>query len=291
MTPRRRNGFTLVELVLVGSLVVILLVILLPYVGQLREGSQRAACQGRLRLVRDGLFRYAAENDNAYPRTPYAAGTDGYVAYTGATDSDPFRPGTGAQVQPNDVTASLWLLVRGAQVPGTEVFVCPSTWDTPDPLRVAARQRGNFAGPEHLSYSYAMPFSSMANYRLDDTLVSSFALLADLNPAAGGDDGVVRVGYQAPPLELSAVNSPNHNRAGQNVLFSDGSVRWATTPYVGAGNDGADGTGTGDNIYTALAPEPLRQGEQPPANAPGYDGPTVGPAYQYDAYLVPDARD
>jgi hypothetical protein len=40
------------------------------------------------------------------------------------------------------------------------------------------------------------------------------------------------------PTEWS--NSPNHNGAGQNVLFTDGNVRWCTSPNVGR---------DGDNIY------------------------------------------
>ena len=80
------------------------------------------------------------------------------------------------------------------------------------------------------------------------------------------------------------MNSPNHAHAGQNVLYADGSVRWMRTPYCGVVT--SPGVG-GDNIYTARAPVPLN-GQIPPANGVGYWGPSIGPAWETDSYLVPE---
>jgi hypothetical protein len=44
----------------------------------------------------------------------------------------------------------------------------------------------------------------------------------------------------------------------------------------------------GDNIYTALAPQPLVDA-RPPHAEPGAAGANIGPAYRYDTYLVPPA--
>ena len=299
---RRRGGFTLLELVVVLGVGLVLIVTLVPYLMALREGSRRVACADGLRQALGGFVAYRASNDNVYPRTifePAAEGPAGWTAFTGAGDDRPFEPGAGEQVAANDVTASLWLLVRGGFVPETGVFVCPSSGDEPDPLRkvvsgqarrVGPRERGNFAGPNHLSYGYADPFSAVEGYSLnDDLLPPEFAVLADAGPAPTDPAGAFPVAADARPIELAAGNSPHHNRAGQNVLYADGGVRWRTSPYVGVGLDDG-GVPDGDNIYTALRPAPLAAGDDVPPDAPGVVGRAVGPSYPYDSYLVPWAE-
>ncbi|MEM6315851.1 MAG: hypothetical protein AAF743_17310, partial [Planctomycetota bacterium] len=91
-----------------------------------------------------------------------------------------------------------------------------------------------------------------------------------------------------------AGNSPNHNRAGQNVLFADNSVRWHETPYVGYGYTAATGDKPptlGDNIYSAMSIEPLLATYPGPFTTPGYIGRSIAPAHVNDSYLVPTAQD
>jgi len=277
---RRHGGFSLVELLVVLGIGVILLSIFVPYLQNVRESNHRLACQDNLRRIQVALTAYAADNGNNFPRVRYDAehNPNGYVAFTGAYAADPFA--ADSAVKPNDVTASLWLLLRLELLQGPEVFVCPSSGDSADPMvdegwrAVSAKERGNFRAARHLSYSYASPFSSAVDYRLNDTQPSEFAVLADKNP---GLPDVTAAGFDAPPLEQSRGNSRNHNRAGQNVLYADGHVAFARTPYCGYGND---------NIYTALTQTPLL-GAKPPATSRGFLGAKIGPSWQADSYLVP----
>jgi prepilin-type processing-associated H-X9-DG protein len=278
-----RRAFTYIELLALLGVAGILLAIFVPYLSAVRESDRRLRCQDNLRRLRDALQTYAGENRNNYPRTLYdpRINRDGYTAFTGADAGNPFSVAVG----PSDVTASLWLLVRGRQITDLSVFVCPSTRDWPD-RSAGAVSRSNFHSPANLSYSYASPFSGFSEYHLNsDWLGASCALMADKNPGVSA----ASVAHDADPLELAKANSPNHGRAGQNVLYADGSVSFQMTPYCGAGRD-PDAGSDGDNIYTALAPHPLA-GDRPFYAGNGFVGRQFGPSYRYDSYLVPTEED
>ncbi|MGH7177543.1 MAG: hypothetical protein ACREJC_09205, partial [Tepidisphaeraceae bacterium] len=185
--------------------------------------------------------------------------------------------------------ASLWLLVRGGLVSDPRAFICPSSSDAPDSLTdstgkfVKPVARGNFRRARNLSYSYATPFSNAPGYRMDDTRKSDFAILADMNPGISRGDDITGPSSRSSMIEQSKANSNNHNKAGQNVLYADGSVSFERTPYVGVGR--SHGV-PGDNIYTALSATPLN-GQTPPADGNGYWSPQIGPAWASDSYLVP----
>jgi prepilin-type processing-associated H-X9-DG protein len=284
----RGGGFSLVELLVVIGIVVILLSIFMPYVAKVRETENRARCAENLRQILGGLQLYAHANHNLYPSVTYdpAHNPRGYVAFTGINSPDPFANDT--QVRPNDVTASLWLLVRAGQAqPGA--FICPSSGETPDVSNPAVwRQRSNFSSGQHLSYSYALPFSDALGYVLNEFLPADFALMADKNPGTSRSRGSDATGpaYNDPPIQVATANSNNHGRAGQNVLYADGHVAFQATPYCGVGA-GAQR----DNIFTALRRTPLKKGESPPGEGNGVIGRDVGPAWDKDSYLVPTEQD
>lgn len=281
------RGFSLVELLVVIGITVILFSIFVPYVMKVRETENRAKCAENLRMIAAGLQSYARLNRGLLPRVIYDPlhNPYGYCAFTGAASPNPFA--RDSQVKPNDVTASLWLLVR-AGLASPNLFVCPSTSEAPGPGGPADwRQRSNFTGQQHLSYSYASPFSSALGYTLNDYLPADFALMADKNPgkSPNGSD-VTGPSYGDPPLEMARANSNNHGRAGQNVLYADGHVAFQTTPYCGVGKGLQR-----DNIYTALTAKPLQKGQSPPAEMRGVVGRDIGPAWDHDSYLVPTEQD
>lgn len=290
------RGFTVVELLVVLGIFIILLAIFIPYVLSIREESNRSRCANNLRLIRNALQAYAQDNDRNYPSVRYdiANRPQGYTAYSGTEDPDPFA--AESAVQPNDVTASLWLLVRRGLIADTVMFVCPSTNDYRDRLAdsvgrtVDAARRGNFRSPANLSYSYASPFSDAAGYRLNsDWLNSSFALMADKNPGTrGGDDDVTAPAYDADEMALARANSNNHAGAGQNVLYPGGNVEFVRTPYSGVGYAGGRGR---DNIYTARARGSTTQPTQVPVEAKGFCGQGYSPAAPDDSYLIPTDDD
>jgi hypothetical protein len=264
--PRRRRAFTYIELLAMLAIL------------------------DNLLLLRNALDAYAGDNHHDFPRTTYdpALNANGYTAFTGPYAGNPFSVAVG----PNDATASLWLLVRKGYVKDLSIFVCPSSRQTPDSLvgvmgePVNAEQRSNFRSSANLSYSYASPFSGYADYRLNsDALPAQFATMADKNPGSSA----ALVPHDASPLELARGNSLNHQRAGQNVLYADGSASFQVTPYCGVGRDTSHPDG--DNIYTALAAKPLTPGDSPFYAGNGFCGRQYGPSYQYDTFLVPTEED
>jgi prepilin-type N-terminal cleavage/methylation domain-containing protein len=285
----RRSAFTMIELVVVVLIVGVLLSIFIPFLRKSRETENRVRCAENLRAIATGLSDYARANEAAYPRVVHDTTNHpgAYFAYTGPFARNPFA-GDG-RVSANDVTASLWLLVRGGYLqPG--VFVCPSSGDVADDLTgpdgktvVPASERSNFRRARNLSYSLASPFIASPGYRFNaNLLMSDFVILADKNPGRSGGSDVTAPANNAPPLEMARANSHNHRRAGQNVLYADMHVEFRKDPYCAQG---------GDNIYTARAATPLPDASTPDMTPSGVLGREFGPAWKADSYLVPTAEE
>jgi hypothetical protein len=280
----------MMELTVLILILLLLLSIFIPFIHKTRETDHRVRCQSNLRAIGTALSRYAKENSGSFPRVVHdTANTSGaYFAYTGPYAPNPFA-GDG-RVSANDVTASLWLLVRGGYAPPA-TFICPSSSDYADPLTDPAGKgtestaRSNFKRARNLSYSYASPFSAAASYKFNEYLPSDFALVADRNPGKSGGSDVTGPAYNAPPLEQAKANSHNHGRAGQCVLYADMHVEFRQSPYCGFGYYSTGSAG--DNIYTVLAPTPLPDQPMPDVTTKGVVGSEYGPAWKADSYLVP----
>jgi hypothetical protein len=109
---------------------------------------------------------------------------------------------------------------------------------------------------------------------LTDTLKSGFVLMADASPGAAA----ATVRRDAPPLEFAAANTPLHRRAGQNVLYSEGTVLWMPMPYCGMNND---------NIYTVRGERGSTQPTSQPSTASGATDPAILPTAADDSFLLP----
>ena len=78
---RRDAALTLVELLVVMSIVGVLVALLLPAVQQARAAARRTACQNNLRQLGLAIAQYTNVHDGAFPRT-YHAGTEQSWVYT-----------------------------------------------------------------------------------------------------------------------------------------------------------------------------------------------------------------
>ncbi len=271
------------ELLVIVVIFLLLLSIFIPFIRKTRETDHRVRCQSNLRGIGLALSKYASANSGMFPRVVADTGGNfnGYFAFTGPYASNPFS-GDG-KVSANDVTASLWLLVRQGYAPA-ELFICPSSGDMADPVSDASGQstaresRSNFKHARNLSYSYACPFSLAAGYKFNEFLAADFVLAADKNPGKSGTSDVTGPAFNDPPLELAKANSNNHRRAGQSVLYADMHVEFRKSPYAALG---------GDNIYTALAERPYPETPQPDLTVRGVVGSDYSPAWKVDSYVVP----
>jgi prepilin-type N-terminal cleavage/methylation domain-containing protein len=108
MSKVRRNGFTLVELLVVIGIMALLIGILLPVLGRARSAARQTKCASNLRSVGQGLMVYAADFKGAFPaayiyegmriganvQTPDAA-TDGYIHWSSFIYSNKSKAGAG----------------------------------------------------------------------------------------------------------------------------------------------------------------------------------------------------
>ena len=110
-----RRGFTLVELLVVISIIALLIGLLLPAVGRARRSAQQARCLTNQRGIHQGLVAWAQNNDESYP---LPSAVDRMNATEGDDSTDPsLKNRTGA-------VWSLLIFNRIVSEPGA--FVSPA---------------------------------------------------------------------------------------------------------------------------------------------------------------------
>jgi prepilin-type processing-associated H-X9-DG protein len=193
--------------VLVAAAVLFLAVSLVPsaliYV---RRAHARLACANNLRELHHGLTTYADLHDGRFPQVA----SEGRHAVAGI-------------VAP--------MLADAQCLPQALAVDCPAAsdgtwrcWSLEEVDAMAPEEFRQVAPRLAGTYSYALGFRDEAGglygYTRSDN--GGLPLMADMAPRD--------------PNDISHGNSPNHG-GGQNVLYIDGSVKFATNRYVGVNGD------------------------------------------------------
>ena len=76
---RRREGFTLAELLVTVGVIAVLMAILLPSLVRAREQARRVSCMSNLRQLTSGYLHFAQANDGALPINKIGQGSRGWV--------------------------------------------------------------------------------------------------------------------------------------------------------------------------------------------------------------------
>ena len=262
----------------------------------LSEQEKRTACAANLRQIGDAISQYRSDNAGGlFPRTSFAFGPP--VAPTWGTpyaadgkpgpiaNADPFDAASPAAVAPADVTAALFLLVRTEGVKPA-AFVCPSTDATPFDFGGGAHSAAewtNWPGASgvrsHLSYALSNPYAGQDAVNQGFHLTrpdATYVFVGDIGP---GGEAETQLAPASAGDAVRQANSPNHQGDGQNLLYGDGHVDFATTPFAGS---------HGDNVYTAGGPECASQW---PATRKGPARLAASPADADDSILLPEASD
>jgi prepilin-type processing-associated H-X9-DG protein len=247
-----RNGLTLTDVCIVLSVAVLVIGVILPaMMTRSRDNSGRVKCASNLRQIGLAMILYAnAEKDGGFPRTYFNPDSSAVISDTTgyAVNASFGRPGEPSPVGDNNVAASFFLALKTQDI-DSEVFVCPYTLAERGFTDSKVTDHSNWQKiPQNMSYSVQVMFPSAAaikaGWKWNNTMTSDFAIVSDLNP---GGSALTTIRPDALRAEMANANSPNHARDGQNVLFGDGHVEFAWTPYCGMKRAGAEK----DNIFTA----------------------------------------
>ncbi len=291
-----RRAVTIVDVLVCMILVSLCATLCLAVQNVADDVQSRVRCASNMRQIGQALLLYANENKGAYPRTQYAPGPSPTptwgTPYEGGADpgpvdeANPFAkddsPAAKTRPKPNDVTASMFLLLRTQDIT-SEVFVCPATMKEKWEFGGGANTSLNWSNwqgvkslREHLSYSYQNPYPSndavAKGFKLNHAISAEFVVAGDMNP---GNEALKTTSLKADARAVRAINSPNHSRDGQNFLFGDGHVEFNTTPFCGVKRD---------NVYT-FGPSGIDHPDK------AGDGIVGSPTSAEDSILLPTARD
>jgi prepilin-type N-terminal cleavage/methylation domain-containing protein/prepilin-type processing-associated H-X9-DG protein len=273
---KKCSGFTLMELLIVITIILILIGILFPaFVGAM-DVANKMACAANLKSIGTAIATYTTTYNGCYPTVYQYAKPP-----TGSTITDV----TGTQQWADDATgyeatmtqnlndwtnnpqntlpsklvafkcnlSCLYLLVRtGLATEG--IFSCRSDgYYSPDPDATNGPQNfWSFSYITNCSYSYQnQMYDSSGTTGLNggsrNTKTSQIdpnvIVAADMNPGRYFDSAHPPSVLNNATIQLGVCqwNSPNHKYTGQNCLYGDGHVEFKDNPWCGYG---------GSNIWT-----------------------------------------
>ncbi len=276
----KKKGFTLVELLVVIAIIAMLLAILMPALGKVRQLAQRIMCSTNLAGLGKAMLTYS--NDDKYESFPIG-GASGAYWHRGATSSTagidsfdwrlPSNPSAGITTHYATLSSSLYLLVKIADTTPDQ-FICPGSDNKKFELNnfsmPATATYGSLSftdvwdfgakkeaissftmGKGHNTYSYQAPLpilSNLTSYSYPITTTSNPArpVMADRNPfwTAGNTPYLYNwdsTGNKPYQASLPAANNTYHQKDGQNVLYADLHAKFEKQANVGVQQD---------NIYT-----------------------------------------
>lgn len=194
------------------------------YFSPLQYARNKAYCQSQLRGIGQAMLHY--RNDN-----------DGQMPIVAAIDGAPWwKVGFNAQspeCQSN--TRHMWHLVKGGYVEDPVDFLCPGCKTSKKIVYDATKvvQYYDFPSRDHISYSFRVRCYKSP----DQNNLSRKAVLSDMNPLFENlSEDLEEFAIQVDE-KLKKLNSNNHRRRGQNILFCDGHVEFVTTRFIGVEND------------------------------------------------------
>lgn len=203
----------LTQLAAAAAIILILTSAYFPSMRYARSKSWEKQCQMQLSRAAAGLANYKADHNGYMPTVARADGQPWWkVGYQGAEN--------------HSNTRNIWLLAKEGYVNTTD-FVCPGKRQGRvlkfDPAK--AKYYNDFPNRRYVTYSFRVV--SCDKKAMHKNTTGRKVLMSDLNPLF---ERLPRDFSSPLKLQLSEkllkLNSANHNRRGQNVLFSDGSVEF-----------------------------------------------------------------
>ena len=250
---RRRQGFTLVELLVVIGIIALLISILLPSLNRARESAKSVKCLSNQRSVGQALMLYLNDNNQTYPTSSFQQGNvarnfalktvyEGPNAWNWASDLTSASGSTGfnffaALIQVNEGVGAA-LLCPSAEVidaaggghPAADGE--PATSYAPNAAFIS-RRAGQIKGSSEFAVSHELGYNDTWVYarpRLRENGPGARFILAATRSAPPGEVWTQNVyDYWANPLvfpdDPTKENYNTYDRVhtqGGNLLFGDG---------------------------------------------------------------------
>jgi hypothetical protein len=239
----------LADMLATAAVLVLAAGILIGPLNAARQKSWQQRCQMQLARIWGGINSYSGDHDGRMPSVARTKGSPWWkVGYRGREN--------------HSNTRHMWLLVREGYVEPAD-FVCPGRRQGRSIQLSVADVKDFFDFPARRYITYSFRISCNKRPQADRPLRK--VLIADMNPIFEKLPRDYSSGFNLRLNgEMMAMNSGNHGRRGQAVLFCDGGVDFAKDRRVGI---------AADDIFT------LR-------NTEVYRGIEV-PSCETDAFLAP----
>lgn len=226
---RCQPAFTLVELLVVISIIAVLASLLLPALGRAQQEARRLKCAGNLSQIYHATRVYGTYASHFLPDL-YAG-----IRFDPTRVKARYRTSHYARNTDNggkEVPCGLWLLVTAAATTMPEGLYCP---DTAGARRLNGSQNPSVDGmPQMAGYA--------CNYFPDPSNGDTFGP-RELQPPPGLSADDVSADTTQPraiafyalfaDIFLKERQMTHGSRGGVNVCFWDGSVRWVSTQALG----------------------------------------------------------
>jgi hypothetical protein len=191
-----------------------------------RQRSKRQGCQFQQGYIFQGLTNYLNDNDGKHPAVATTSGAPWWkVGHQGNEN--------------HSNTRNLYILVKDGYANLSD-FVCPGS-ESGKIIQVNASELKRFKDfPQRdcVTYSFQINSKALGNDRLQCRKV----IMADRNPLFETLPDFTKPLSLRLNKSLLTLNSLNHRRRGQNVLFGDGRVEFLETRHIGISSE--------DDIYT-----------------------------------------
>lgn len=218
----RRNLSHVAAVVTVAACLLLVLGTAIPSFSFLRQHHYRQVCLDQLGGVFESIDLYSSDHDNLLPAVArladapwHAIGSQGPTGYSN--------------------TRNLYLLLKLGYSQKLTDFICGGARTKATRLEPAQiRTYDDFLSRQDITYSYRL----MSDPRCKKSSLASRPLMADMNPHFETVSAQMDV---CPVAESLPLNSINHGRRGQNILWGDGHALFSRGRLVGP---------RADDIYT-----------------------------------------
>jgi len=185
--------------------------------GYARNHSLRQQCQMQQSSIFQGLHNYISDHDGQRPAIATSAGAPWWKVGDQGSEN-------------HSNTRRVYLLVKEGYVT-PDKFVCPAC-EYGENLEMTPSQLSkfkDFPSKRYVTYSFKISCRQTRNR----TLLCRNVIMSDWNPIFEElpDDFSKQLNLRL-NKKLLTLNSINHNRRGQNVLFGDGRVEFLKTRFI-----------------------------------------------------------